>query len=151
MALEEEFEYLCKTNMRDSLISGNILAFRCAYCNCYNKSRKQKPVFHGDIAAHDHPSANVNQGQTQLSTERMEISSSDSSDSIRGKLFIHSTLMSFIRYVDQETNIIHRSIPVSASPTTPESRSRSTSAENRRRDSHPNLSSSEESLNKKSD
>lgn len=133
------------------MIYEGILAFRCAYCNCYNKSRKQKPVFHGDIVAHDLPAATVTQGQNQSPTERMEISSSDSSNSIRGKLVIHRKLMNFIRYLDQETNLVHRSIPVSASPTTPESRSRSTSAENRRLDNHPDLSSSEESLDKKSD
>ena len=133
------------------MIYEDILAFRCAYCNCYNKSRKQKPVFHGDIVAHDPPGETVSQGQNQSPTERMEISSSDSSDSIRGKLIIHRELMNSIDYLDQETNMVHRSIPVSASPTALESRSRSTSAEKRRLDNHPDLSSSEESLDKKTD
>jgi hypothetical protein len=117
MALEEEYEYL---------------SFRCAYCNYFNSSRKQKPVFQGDIVAHDPPSTTTNQPQNESTVERMETSSSESSDSNK----------------DNETRITRRSIRVPASTNSGESRSRSISGENHR-EHHPNLSSSEESLSKK--
>jgi len=115
MALEEEFEYL---------------SFRCAYCNYFNSSHKQKPVFRGDIVAHDHqPTTTINQPQNESTVERMEISSSDSSDSIEAN----------------ESKLTRRSIRVLPSKNTNESRSRSASREH-----HPALtSSSEESLSKK--
>jgi hypothetical protein len=64
-----------------------VLAFRCAYCNYFNSSRKQKPVFHGDIVAHDPQPTTINPPQNQSTVERMEISSSESSDSIGGRVF----------------------------------------------------------------
>ncbi|CAF0739612.1 unnamed protein product [Didymodactylos carnosus] len=74
MALEEEFEYL---------------PFRCAYCNCFNPAKKQKPVFHGDISAHDEPQqvvnpSNISAQQRQSSTtadnsvQQMDVSHSES-------------------------------------------------------------------------
>lgn len=79
-------------------IGETILAFRCAYCNCYNKSRKQKPVFQGDIVAHDPPSSTINSSQNQFTTEPMDVSS-DSPDSIKGTI-------SFLHLSDQFSSVI---------------------------------------------
>lgn len=93
MALEEEFEYLCKMIILYLILTYfDIVAFRCAYCNYFNSSRKQKPVFHGNIVAHD-PSApppTTNQPQNESTIQRVEVSSSESSDSNNGIGFIHS-------------------------------------------------------------
>lgn len=52
------------------------LAFRCAYCNYFNSARKQKPVFHGDVVAHD-PAPTTNQSQAA----RVEPSTPSSAES----------------------------------------------------------------------
>ena len=69
------------------------LAFRCAYCNYFNSSRKQKPVFHGDIVAHDPQPTTTSQPQNESTAERMEISSeSDSNEGIAfNSLFIYKS------------------------------------------------------------
>lgn len=67
------------------------LAYRCAYCNYFNSARKQKPVFNGDIVAHDPQTttiATTNEPQNESTVERMEVSSSESSESIGGRIFL---------------------------------------------------------------
>jgi hypothetical protein len=75
MALEEEFEYLCKllSNILIWNFHFSYLAFRCAYCNYFNSARKNKPVFNPDL---------FNSPQTQIGSniERMEISTMDTSN-----------------------------------------------------------------------
>ena len=87
MALEEEYEYLCKrrrANVSLMIHDCLVLAFRCAYCNYFNSARKQKPVFHGDIVAHDPPSTTASPPSEEPVTTRADLSSSDSSDSVAG-------------------------------------------------------------------
>ncbi len=101
--------------------------------------------------AHDPQPTTISQPQNESTVERMEISSSESSDSIEGKVFVlHWSInfQIFFWYLANESNVTHRSIRVPASKNRNESRSRSTSAENHR-EHHPALSSSEESLSKK--
>ncbi|CAF1376504.1 unnamed protein product, partial [Adineta steineri] len=129
MALEEEYEYL---------------SFRCAYCNYFNSARKQKPVFHGDIVAHDpQPAAatTVSQTQAEPTVTRTDLSSSESSDANEDN-----------KSAGTESNVVRRSIRVPASENTNESRSRSSSIENQREQQHSALlSSSEEEENKRKD
>jgi len=121
MALEEEFEYI---------------SFRCAYCNYFNSARKQKPVFHGDIVAHD-PQLTTSQPQNESTVERMEISSSESPDNIAEA-----------ESKGTGSNVIRRSVRIADAKNTNESRSRSTSPQ-KRQQAQPELSSSEENLSKK--
>ena len=83
MALEEEFEYLCKSCFRirqHSIGDFSLLsAFRCAYCNYLNGARKQKPVFNPNVFSPPAPPP-VQNGTNHV--ERMEMSVTDSSDSI---------------------------------------------------------------------
>ncbi|UJR31522.1 hypothetical protein I4U23_019011 [Adineta vaga] len=126
MALEEEYEYL---------------SFRCAYCNYFNSARKQKPVFHGNIVAHDPPSTTTTTTTTttQPPNESIatcsDLSSSESSDSLRDN-----------ESKDSESIVTHRSIHVPATENTTQSRLTSTDNSH---DQHPELSSSEENLSKK--
>ncbi|CAF1345429.1 unnamed protein product [Rotaria sordida] len=103
MALEEEFEYL---------------SFRCAYCNYFNGARKHKPVFNPDLFS-------TNQTQNENNIERMEISTTDSSDSTDPI---------------NESRITRRSIRVPITNKN-EIRSRSISLENKHQN-HPTISSS---------
>ncbi|CAF1405461.1 unnamed protein product [Rotaria sordida] len=116
MALEEEFEYL---------------SFRCAYCNYFNSARKQKPVFHGNIVAHDPQTTMTNQPQNESIVERMESSTSESSNSNEDNTANNTG-----------SNVTRRSIRIPASENTNESQSRSTSVENQR-EKNSALSSSE--------
>jgi len=97
MALEEEYEYLCKIIIKNQTINVRFfflyLAFRCAYCNYFNSARKQKPVFRGDIVAHDPQSTTISQSHNEPTVTRTELSS-ESSDSTEGitcvlRLFIN--------------------------------------------------------------
>ncbi len=109
MALDEEFEYLCKlllNNWNESLFFILFLAFRCAYCNYFNSARKNKPVFNPNLFS----PIQIQNGTTNI--ERMDMSVTDSSDS-------------------NESRVTRRSIRV---PTTNnnEIQSRSISVENKR-------------------
>ena len=121
MALEEEFEYLCKIlrfSIGRSFVIVVVSAFRCAYCNYFNGARKQKPVFN--------PEAFHSQ------SERREAPTvTDSSDST------------------EETRLTRRSIripPPPAPPTKTTNGTRSRSPSTSREQRMSNLSSSEESL-----
>jgi len=122
MALEEEYEYL---------------SFRCAYCNYFNSARKQKPVFHGDIVAHDPPSTTARPPLEEPAATRTDLSSSESSDSLGEN-----------ESKAAETNLTHRSIRVPTPEDTNESRS--TPTENQR-ELYPDLSSSSEKSSVKKD
>jgi len=92
MALEEEYEYLCNIIIHYLLLNIDFfsyLAFRCAYCNYFNSSRKQKPVFNGNIVVHDPQTTTISPPQNESRVERMDISSSESSESIEGIVFVH--------------------------------------------------------------
>jgi hypothetical protein len=100
MALEEEFEYLCEMIIRYLILTYfDISAFRCAYCNYYNSSRKQKPVFQGNIVVHDPPPTTTNQPQNQSTVERMEVSSSESSDSSKSIAFCSFTYLQILSMI----------------------------------------------------
>jgi hypothetical protein len=96
------------------MISLSCIAFRCAYCNYFNSARKQKPVFHGDIVAHD---------PQQRTTNASAVESMDISDTVAGNAppsALSRTIVSFSS-VDHESkeaaesNVIHRSIRVATS------------------------------------
>ncbi|CAF3715211.1 unnamed protein product [Rotaria sp. Silwood1] len=111
MALEEEFEYI---------------SFRCAYCNYFNSARKQKPVFQGNIVAHD-PQIITSQSQNESNIEHRE-SSNSNEDNISN---------------NTDSNVIRRSINIPASEETNESQFRSTLVE-KQRENNLTSSSSEE-------
>ncbi|CAF2637635.1 unnamed protein product [Rotaria sp. Silwood2] len=113
MALEEEFEYI---------------SFRCAYCNYFNSARKQKPVFHGSVVAHDPQTTTTSPTQNESNVERIESSTFESSNSNEDSTGL---------------NITCRSIPIPTSDDTNESSSRFTSVENQR-ENNSALSSSQE-------
>jgi len=102
MALQEEYEYICNIIIHYFFIKYWFgfflyLAFRCAYCNYFNGSRKEKPVFNGNIVAHDPQTATtISQPQNESIVERMEVSSSESSDSNRGIVFVHHSCINLL-------------------------------------------------------
>jgi hypothetical protein len=98
-------------------------AFRCAYCNYFNGSRKQKPVFNADLFASTLVPPNG------VPIEHREASITDSSDSMDPT---------------EQSKVTRRSIRVSARKSNG-NQSRSISRENKRSSNPANLSSSEES------
>ncbi|CAF1217246.1 unnamed protein product [Adineta ricciae] len=113
MALEEEFEYL---------------SFRCAYCNYFNSAHKQKPVFHGDIVAHDPPATSVTPTSDEPTTTRTDLSSSESSDSLEDN-----------GTTNTDAHLTRRSIRLPATEASSESPETT-------HDHHPDLSSSSEEM-----
>lgn len=104
------------------------VAYRCAYCNYYNSARKQKPVFHGDIAPTT-TDGSVAVPSELTSAEQINGSISDGEDSSPEP---------------SSSNVIHRSFPL-ATDETNRSHSRSTSVERRSQLENENSLSEENS------
>lgn len=113
MALEEEFEYLCKLYSCIELSHSLFLfsAFRCAYCNYLNGARKNKPVFNPNVFSPPLPPP-VQNGHNHV--ERMEMSITDSSDSTEPINEARLTRRS-IRIPKPDTDILPRNPDLSSS------------------------------------